>query len=161
MAKKKKQKIKKHILRLDDEPVINDFDLIGIQTSSPLYKLIFDFNKQFSLGFKLDKEIVVFRKNKQVAFENYSTEENAIGQKMRILNNEILIPIKHPNTLFETHEAFYLFSELPSLNYLLMVHNDDQLNYQNIQKKFIASYPIRFVEVDLRNCATAFPVFPL
>jgi hypothetical protein len=161
MAKRKKPKIKKHIFNIEDEPVINDFDLIGIQTSQPLYKVVFDFNKQFNLGFKLDKDIVVERKKRSLKFENYSTPENPIGQKIRLLNNEILIPIEHPNTLFDTHEAFYLFPELPSINYLLMTPIDEMINYQYLNQNFLVSYPLRFVEIDIKKCATAFPVFPI
>jgi len=160
MAQKKKQRIKRHIFKIEDEPVINDFDLIGIQTSQPLYKIVFDFNKQFDLGFTLADDVVVERRNKMVNFENYCTQENAIGQKIRLLNNEILIPIEHPNTLFDTHEAFYLFPDLPTLNYLLMAPKEELLDFQYFNKHFTPPYQLRFVAVDLKKCATAFPVFP-
>ncbi len=160
MAKQSKKKTKKHVFKVDDLPQDYDFSLIGIQTQKQLYQLVFDFNRIFLTGFFLNKDIEVIRKSKKIAFENYVTEENNIGQKMYLLNNEVLIPIAHPNTLFDTHEAYYLFPELQSLTYLLMMPNHSGLDLETIKQKFIVSYPIHWIKVDLRKCATAFPVFP-
>jgi len=60
-----------------------------------------------------------------------------------------------------SHEAFYLFPDLPTLNYLLMVPKDEYLDFQYLNKRFTPLYQLRFVEVDLKKCATAFPVFPI
>ena len=157
----KKRKARKHIFKISDLPTDYDFVLVGIQTTQNLYKLAFDFNKIFHLDFKLAQDIKLIRKDKSVAFENYATGENAIGQKMRLLNNEILIPIAHPNTLFDTHEAYYLFPELPAVNYLLLIQKDENLNFEILQERFKPSYPVRFIKVDMKKCATVFPVFPV
>ncbi len=161
MAKRKNQKIKKHIFKINDLPEDFDFSLIGIQTKQPLYKLVFDFNQIFSTGFYLNKDIIVIRKNKEIAFENYVTKENNIGQKMYFLNNEVQIPIAHPNTLFDTLEAFYLFPEFKTLNYLMMLPNHSNIYLTHIKQNFKSDYPINWIEVDLKKCATAFPVFPV
>jgi len=157
----KRKKIRKHIIKLDE--LTNDvgFVLIGIQTGQALYKLAFDFNRLFSWDLHLQPELKVIRKNKEVSFENYATSENSIGQKIRLLNNEILIPMAHPNTLFDTDEAYYLFSKLPAINYILMLPEDEGLDYKSIQQNFKVHYPIKFIEVDLVQCGTAFPVFPV
>ncbi len=161
MAKRKTNKPKKHIFKLDELPEEFDFFLIGIQTKQALYRLVFDFNKQFNSGFQLAENLQVFRKNKTVFFENYVSEENAIGQKMRLMNNEILVPIAHPNTLFDTHEAYYLFPELSTLNYLLMIPQNGELNFVTINRNFKTNYPVNWIEVNMKKCHTAFPVFPV
>jgi len=160
MAKRKNQKIKKHIFKIDDLPENLDFSLIGIQTKQPLYKLVFDFNKIFETGFYLNKDIIVVRKKKNIHFENYVTKENNIGQKMYFLNNEIQIPVSHPNMLFATFEAYYLFPEFKTLNYLMMLPNHSNINLSLIKQHFKSNYPINWIEIDLKKCATAFPVFP-
>ena len=159
MAKRKK--IRKHVIKLDE--LTNDvgFVLIGIQTNQALYRLAFDFNYLFSWDLHLQDDLKVIRKDKEVSFENYATSENTIGQKIRLLNNEILIPIAHPNTLFDTNEAYYLFSKLPAINYILMLPEDEGLDYKSIQQNFQVTYPVKFIEVDLVQCGTAFPVFPV
>ncbi len=161
MAKRKKTKIKKHVFKLDEIPQAYDFVLFGIQTQQPLYQFVYDFNRLFGFGFKAGKDIKVIRKNREVSFENYVTEDNAIGQKKRLLNNEILVPIAHPNTLFDTHEAYYLFPELPSIHYLLMIQNDDDFNFGYLQQNFKVPYKVTWIEIDLKKCATVFPVFPV
>ncbi len=159
MAKRKK--IHRHILKPEDLSNETGYVLTGIQSSQPLYKLAYDFNRLFSWDLQLQDDLKVIRKNKEVFFENYATSENAIGQKIRLINNEILIPIAHPNTLFDTHEAYYLFSKLPALNYILMLPEDETANYKSIQQNFQVSYPVKFIEVDMTQCGTAFPVFPV
>jgi hypothetical protein len=121
--------------------------------------LVYDFNRIFLTDFALNEDIKVIRKNKEVAFENYVTSENNIGQRMRLINNEILLQIPHPQTLFDTHEAFYLFTELVSINYLLMIPGY-QLTLSEIKEKFKTEYPVNWIEVDLKKCHTAFPFFP-
>jgi len=160
MAKRKNQKIKKHIFKIDDLPEDLDFSLIGIQTKQALYKLVFDFNSIFSTGFYLNKDIVVVRKNKHISFENYITKENNIGQKMYFLNNEIQIPVSHPNMLFDTYEAYYLFPEFKTINYLMMLPKHSDINLSIIKLSFKSNYSINWIEIDLKKCATAFPVFP-
>ena len=159
MAKRKK--IRKYILKPDDLSNETGYVLTGIQSTQALYKLAYDFNRLFSWDLQLQDDLKVVRKNKEVFFENYATSENAIGQKIRLINNEILIPIAHPNTLFDTHEAYYLFSKLPAINYILMLPEDETANYKNIQQNFQVSYPVKFIEVDMTQCGTAFPVFPV
>jgi hypothetical protein len=157
---KRKIKPKKHILKIDEIPQEYDFQLIGIQTKEQLYRLVYDFNRIFFTDFALSEDIKVIRKNTKINFENYTTSPNMLGQKMKFLNNEILVPISHPQTLFDTHEAFYLFPELSSLNYLLMLP-DTQLNAAVIKQYFITPYPTVWVDVDMKKCHTAFPVFPV
>ena len=160
MAKKRSKKTKKHIFRIDDLPQEYNFSLIGIQTQQPLHKLIYFFNKNFFTDFELQPAIEVVRRNTEVAFQNYATSENAIGQRMRFLNNEVLIPIEHPQTLFDTHEAFYLFPELPAIDYMLMISYDENLTYDDIKRNFTAPFESKWIEIDLQKCYTAFPVFP-
>lgn len=160
MSKKHSKKIKKHIFTIDDMPMEYDFVLFGIQTSQKLYKLVYDLNKVFNFGLYRAEDLKLIRRDKEVSFEHYETQPNAIGQKMRLMNNEVLVPIAHPNTLFDTNEAFYLFPELPSLQFLLMMPKDSDLNFNFIQYTFDVPYPLRWIEVDLKKCATAFPVFP-
>jgi len=159
MAKKKRHKIKKHIFIPDDTTQDPDFFLMGIQTQESLYRLVYDFNRHFNLGFTLQEPLHVLRKNREISFENYATVENALGQKSRLLNNLVLVPIPHPDTLFDTHEAYYLFPELPSLDYLLMMPAGD-LDFTFIQQNFRTHYPLTIIAVDMTKCATAFPVFP-
>jgi len=159
MAKRKK--VLKHIFIPDQHQEVSDFILIGIQTTQPLYKFVYDFNRRFNMNFYLSEDIKVIRKSKEVFFENYITPENTIGQRMRIMKNEILMPLQHPNTLFDTHEAFYLFPELQAINYLLLIHKDETLNFNVIQNNFTPSYPVTWIDVDMKKCATAFPVFPV
>ena len=159
MAKRKK--IRKHIIKLDELTNEVGFILIGIQTNQALYKLAFDFNRLFSWDLHLQEALKVIRKDKDVFFENYATSENSIGQKIRLINNEVLIPMTHPNTLFDTDEAYYLFSKLPAINYILMLPEDEGFDYKNIQQIFHVHYPVKFIEVDLVQCGTAFPVFPV
>ncbi len=161
MAPKKTNKIKKYILRPDDQSLRHNFQLIGVQTSQDLYKFVFDFNKILGLNFYLNEDLMLERRNRLIAFENYITPENVVGQKMRILKNEVLIPISHPNTLFNSYEAFYLFPDLSSINYILMLHKEEWIDFQFIQQNFKVSYPVRFIEVDFNKCATVFPVFPI
>jgi len=108
----------------------------------------------------MQEDLEVVRRNTPVAFQNYATDENSIGQRMRFLNNEVLIPIEHPQTLFDTHEAFYLFPELPAIDYMLMISYDENLTYEEIKRKFTAPFDVKWMEIDLRKCYTAFPVFP-
>ncbi len=159
MAKRKK--IRKYIVKLNE--LTNDigFVLVGIQTNQSLYKLAYDFNRLFYWDLHLQNDLKVIRKNKEVSFENYATSENMIGQKIRLLNNEILIPLTHPNTLFDTDEVYHLFSKLPTINYILMLPEDEGMNYKDIQQNFQVTYPIKFIEIDLIQCGTAFPVFPV
>ncbi len=159
MAKKKKKQ--RHILRLDDLSGTPGFVLTGLKTPQPLYKIAFDLNRTFHWDLQLQPDLEVVRKNKKVAFENYATSENAIGQKIRLVNNEILIPLSHPNSLFDTDEAFYLFQKLQTLNYILMLPEDEGITFKNIQQSFPAEYPVKFIEVDSNKCGTAFPVFPV
>jgi len=161
MAKRKRNKEKKHIFKLDELPEAHDFLLIGIQTKQVLYKLVYDFNRQYQLSFHLADDIEVIRKNKTVFFENYVSKQNAIGQKIRLMNNEILVPIAHPNTLFDTHEAYYLFPELSTINYLLMTPKDSNLNYEFLNQTFTTTYDVNWIEINLKKCHTAFPVFPV
>jgi len=160
MAKKRNKKTKKHIFRIDDLPEEYEFLLIGTQTQQPLHKLVYFFNKNFFTDFQMQDNIRVIRRKTEVAFQNYATSENEIGQRMRFLNNEVLIPIEHPQTLFDTHEAFYLFPELPAIDYLLMISFDEKLNFDDIKRKFTAPFDIKWIQIDLKKCYTAFPVFP-
>ena len=158
MAKKKK---KKHIFKIDqDFSHEQDVILLGVQTKQALYKLVFDFNQAFLTGFFLNNDIIVKRKDKHISFENYVTPENNIGQKMYFLNNQVLIPVAHPNTLFDTHEAYYLFPELQTLNYLLMMPKRSDLDIYAVKQNFHPDYTLNWIEVDVTKCATAFPVFP-
>ena len=159
MAKRKK--IRKHFIKLNELTNEVGFVLIGIQTNQALYQLAFDFNRLFSWDLHLQDNLKVIRKDKEVTFENYATSENTIGQKIRLLNNEILIPMAHPNTLFDTDEAYHLFSKLPAINYILMLPEDENLDYKSIQLHFQVIYPVKFIEIDLVQCGTAFPVFPV
>jgi hypothetical protein len=156
---KRKVKPKKHILKIDDIPREYDFQLIGIQTKVKLYRLAYDFNRIFYTDFALSDDIKVIRKNTEVSFENFVTSPNSLGQKMRLVSNEILIPIPHPQTLFDTHEAFYLFPELPSLNYLMMIPGT-QFDTNIIKQYFHPAYQSVWIDIDLKKCHTAFPVFP-
>ena len=160
MAKKKRHKVKKHLFVLDDSYQYSDFILIGIQTKQTLYRLAYDINKYFNLGFRLQDPLHVIRKSSEISFENYATVENVLGQKSRLLNNRVLVPLPHPDTLFDTHEAYYLFPELPGLDYLLMMPADE-LDFSFLQQNFHAHYPVTFIKVDMAKCATAFPVFPM
>ena len=159
MARKKKKR--KHILKLNDQTVNPGFEIIGIQTKQAIYKLAYDFNLIFSLDFHLQDDLKVIRKNKEVFFENYATSENAIGQKIRLVNNEILVLLSHPNTLFDTSEAYYLFEKLQTLNYVIILPESEGLSYRILQQKFQVNYPFKFIEVDITRCDTAFPVFPV
>jgi len=156
---KRKIRPKKHIFKIDDVPQEFDFHLIGVQTKIELYRLVYDFNRIFLTDFFLTDDISVVRKNIQVSFENYVTSPNVLGQKMRFINNEILIPFSHPQSLFDTHEAYYLFPELTSLNYLLMLPGT-QLTTAIIKQNFKTSYQNQWIDVDMKKCHTAFPVFP-
>jgi len=160
MAKRRSKKLKKHIFKIDELPEEYDFLLIGVQTLHPLHKLIYFFNKRFFTDFEMMGDIHVIRKNTEVVFQNYATSENEIGQRMRFLNNEVLIPIEHPQTLFDTHEAFYLFPELPAINYLLMISFNEDLRFDDIKAKFRAPFSVNWIQIDLKKCYTAFPVFP-
>jgi len=161
MAKHKKKKIKKYVFKPEVLSQEYDFSLIGIQTQVALYKLVFDFNNIFSTGFFLNKDLIVERKNKKVAFQNYTTKENNIGQKIYIFNNIVLEQVEHPNTLFDTFEAFYLFPNLKNINYLLIIPNYYNLNLQDIKQHFKSNYRIKWMEVDISKCATVFPFFTL
>ncbi len=157
MAKKKQ----KHILRLDDLSGTPGFVLTGLQTNQALYKLAFDFNRLFHWDLHLQQDLNVIRKNKKVAFENYATSENATGQKIRLVNNEILLTVSHPNTLFDTDEAYYLFPKLQSFNYILILPEEEGYSFKDLQQKFIVAYPTKFIEVNSTRCGTVFPVFPV
>ncbi len=161
MPPRKQTKPKKYILKPDSHLLAHNVELVGIQTTQKLYKLVFDFNKIFGFDFYLNEDLILERRHKTIAFQNYITPENNIGQKMRLLQNEVLIPVSHPNTLFDTDEAFYLFPDLPSLNYLLMLYKDEDIGYQFIQQNFKVPYTCRFIEIDVHKCATVFPVFPV
>jgi len=160
MAKKQNKKPKKHILQIDDLPEEYEFLLIGAQTQEPLHKLSYFLNKNFFTNFELQDPIQVIRRNTEVSFQNYATSENEIGQRMRLLNNEVLIPIEHQQSLFDTHEAFYLFPELPAIDYLLMISFDENLSLEDIKRNFTAPFKIKWIHIDLKKCYTAFPVFP-
>ena len=159
MAKKKKKQ--KHILKLDDLSGVPGIVLIGLNSSQPLYKIAFDLNRIFYWDLQLQPDLEVVRKDKKVSFENYATSENTIGQKIRLVNNEILVPLSHPNSLFDTDEAYYLFQKLQTLNYLLIIPEEEGLSYKNIQQTFLVEYAVKFIEVDSTRCGTAFPVFPI
>ena len=149
-------------LFLDDFPTEEENVLIGIRSKIPLYRIAFDLNRFLGTDFKLSEEdLRVTRKSKEVAYENYVTSENVLGQKIRLVNNEILVEIPHPDSLFHTHEAYYLFPELESMHYLLILTPDADIDYENIRKNFQATYPIQWVSVDINKCHTAFPVFPV
>ena len=159
MAKKKKKQ--RHILKLDDLSGAPGVVLTGIQTNQAIYKIAFDLNRTFLWNLQLQHDLKVFRNNKEVAFENYATSENATGQKIRLVNNEILIPLAHPNSLFDTDEAFYLFPKLQTFNYILMLPEEEGLNFKQIQQSFQMKYPVKFIEIDMSQCSTVFPVFPV
>ena len=159
MARKKRKQ--RHILKLNDLSDTPGLVLTGVQTNQPLYKLAYDFNLQFHWDLHLQSDLKVFRKNKEVFFENYATSENATGQRIRLINNEILIPLPHPNSLFDTDEAYYLFPKLQTLDFILMIPEEEGLNFKNIQQGFRVKYPVKFIEVNIEECNTAFPVFPV
>jgi len=160
MAKRRSKKPKKHIFLIDDLPEEHEFLLIGAQTQQPLHKLAYFFNKNFLTDFEMQDDIRVIRRKTEVAFQNYATSENEIGQRMRLLNNEVLIPIEHQQTLFDTHEAFYLFPELPAIDYLLMISYEENLSFDDIKRNFTAPFEVKWIHIDLKKCYTAFPVFP-
>lgn len=149
-------------LFLDDFPTEEENVLIGIRAKAPLYRIAFDLNRLLGTDFRLsEKDLVVVRKGKEVAYENYVTSENVLGQKIRLVNNEILVEIPHPDSLFHTHEAYYLFPELETMHYLLILTPDAEIDFESLRQHFKVSYPIQWVSVDIKQCHTAFPVFPV
>ena len=149
-------------LFLDDFPTEEENVLIGIRSKIPLYRIAFDLNRFLGTDFRLSEEdLKVVRKDKEVAYEHYVTSENVLGQRIRLVSNEILVEIPHPDSLFHTHEARYLFPELESMNYLLILTPDAEIDYESVRQKFQASYSIQWISVDINKCHTAFPIFPV
>ena len=136
--------------------------LIGIQTRVPLYRVAFDLNRFLHTDFYLNEsDLKVIRKDKEVAYENFVTSENALGQKIRLVDNQVLVKIEHSNSLFDSREAHYLFPELETMNYILILTPDADIDLKMIQQEYKKAYPIQWIDVDVRKCYTAFPVFPV
>jgi len=156
----KKNEIR-HFLKSDTASPLSGYIMTGIQTGQPVYKLAFDFNRLFHWNLQLQPDIEVIRNNQQIYFENYATPENPAGNKIRLINNKIRMALPHPDSLFDTHEIFYLFTKAKFADYILMLPVEDNLNVDEFQRIFNVAYPVKFVNVNIEDCILDLPVFPL
>ncbi len=156
----KKNEIR-HILKSDDSPLLPGYVMIGIQTGQPVYKLAFDFNRLFHWNLQLQPDIEVIRNNQQIYFENYATPENPAGNKIRLINNKIRHALPHPDSLFDTHETYFLFTKVKFAGYILMIPEEENLNIEDLQRLFNVKYPVKFFNINVEYCLTDFPVFPV
>ncbi len=156
----KKNKIK-HVLKANDITILPGLIMAGIQTGQKIYKLAFDFNRILGWDLQLQPDIEIIRNGKKILFNNYATSENPNGQKIRLIENKRLIPLPHPNSLFDTHETFYLFRKLKSSVYVLILPEEENLDVDNLQHNFKPGYPLKFIDLNIADFLSDFPVFPV
>ncbi len=151
----------KYILKPDDTPGIPGLSITGIQTNQVIYKLAYDFNRLFHWDLQLQPDIKAIRKNKQFFFENYATSENITGKKIRLIQNKILIPLPHPESLFDIYESYYLFQKLETPDYVLIYPEEENLTPQFLQHHYKVPYQAGFIDVNMADCLADFPEFPV
>jgi len=158
-----KKRIKKHIFDLSEQAVDNHLHIIGIKSYAPIHKIAYHLNKSFELQlFAYHKQIMVYRKKKDLAFTFFSLPTNEYEEQVFLVNNETLYEIDDPfGGLFSSSEAFYLIPELENINYLLYLPKNHLVNIPLLQQQFISPYQVKWVEINIDKIDKPIPNFPV
>ncbi len=159
MAKHRK---KKYVLSFDDLPSEMEYSFVGIKTSMPSYQVAYELNRLFVCDFHLyEKTYQVERGNMKLEFSLFHTSEDEQNNRIRLLHNESLVEMNTPGSLFSTEEAFYLFPEIKTVNYLLFTPQYSKYTYDFLKENYKSVHLLKWIDIDLNQIKSPFPIFRL
>ena len=130
-----------HKLNLEDFDQI-DYNLIAIHTSQEDYKLAYKINQKLGISlFKNEKEITVEIQEQTTFFSRFTFEDEENMMVWDLIQNKqkIELPVlKKIIDLFENKNfmrKISLVSELKTVDFLLKIEYDSQINIKNIINK--------------------------